>query len=143
MEKNKTKLSEEFLRKFKHRTEYLISETPKYRPLVTSNEEFDEVPILTNEAGEQEDADQDHHHQKGGAAARVEAALHAGIFDGELEALFVGVDRLVFCAVVHVDALDVLHQADAADVGHQDRDLEQAVHQVKRDGVGLQAQQPG
>jgi len=57
MEKNKAKLSEDFLRKFKYRTEYLISETPKYRPLVTSNEEFDEVPILTNEAGEQEDAE--------------------------------------------------------------------------------------
>jgi len=55
MENNKSKLSEEYLRKFKHRTEYLISETPKYRPLVTSNEEFDEVPML--EAGEQEDAE--------------------------------------------------------------------------------------
>jgi len=55
MENNKSKLSEEFLRKFKYRTEYLISETPKYRPLVTSNEEFDEVPVL--EVGDQEDAE--------------------------------------------------------------------------------------
>ena len=55
MENNKTNLSEEYLRKFKHRTEYLVSETPKYRPLVTSNEEFDDVPML--EAGEQEDAE--------------------------------------------------------------------------------------
>lgn len=57
MEKNIPKLSEEYLRKFNHRTGYLISETPKYRPLVSSNEEFDEVPVLTNEAGEQEDAE--------------------------------------------------------------------------------------
>jgi len=54
-DQKKTKLSEEYLRKFKHRTGYVISESPKYRPLVTSNEEFDEVPVLTNEAGEQED----------------------------------------------------------------------------------------
>jgi len=52
----KTGLSEEFLRKFKHRSGYVISESPKYRPLVTDNEEFDEIPALTNEAGEEEDA---------------------------------------------------------------------------------------
>jgi len=49
-------LSEEYLRKFRHRAGYVISETPKYRPLVGDNEEFDEVPAFTNEAGEQEDA---------------------------------------------------------------------------------------
>jgi len=49
-------LSEEYLRKFKHRSGYIISESPKYRPLVSDGEEFDEVPVLTNEAGEQEDA---------------------------------------------------------------------------------------
>ncbi len=52
----KTKLSEEYLRKFKHRAGYVINESPKYRPLVTDGEEFDEMPVLTNEAGEQEDA---------------------------------------------------------------------------------------
>lgn len=49
-------LSEEYLRKFKHRSGYVISESPKYRPLVSDGEQFDEVPVLTNEAGEQEDA---------------------------------------------------------------------------------------
>ena len=53
----KKNLSEEFLRKFKHRSEYVVNESPKYRPLVTDNEEFDEVPVLTNEAGDQEDAE--------------------------------------------------------------------------------------
>jgi len=48
-------LSEDYLRKFKHRAGYVVNETPKYRPLVGTNEEFDEVPVLTNEAGEQED----------------------------------------------------------------------------------------
>ena len=48
-------LSEE-IRKIKHRVGYKINESPRYRPLVSSNEEFDEVPVLTNEAGEQEDA---------------------------------------------------------------------------------------
>jgi len=52
----KVNLPEEYLRKFKHRSGYVISESPKYRPLVGANEEFDEVPVLTNEAGEQEDA---------------------------------------------------------------------------------------
>jgi hypothetical protein len=52
----KINLPEEYLRKFKHRAGYVISESPKYRPLVGANEEFDEIPVLTNEAGEQEDA---------------------------------------------------------------------------------------
>ena len=52
----KSNLSEEYLRKFKHRSGYVISESPKYRPLVTDNEEFDEIPMLTNEVGDQEDA---------------------------------------------------------------------------------------
>jgi hypothetical protein len=52
----KSGLSEEYLRKFKHRSGYVISESPKYRPLVTDNEEFDEIPMLTNEAGDEEDA---------------------------------------------------------------------------------------
>jgi len=53
----KSSLPEEYLRKFKHRAGYIINESPKYRPLVGANEEFDEVPVLTNEAGEQEDAE--------------------------------------------------------------------------------------
>ena len=52
----KTNLSEEYLRKFRHRAGYVISESPKYRPLVTDSEEFDEIPVLTNEAGDEEDA---------------------------------------------------------------------------------------
>jgi hypothetical protein len=53
----KSGLPEEYLRKFKHRSGYVISESPKYRPLVTDNEEFDEIPMLTNEVGDQEDAE--------------------------------------------------------------------------------------
>jgi len=49
----KSNLSEEYLRKFKHRSGYVISESPKYRPLVTDNEEFDEIPML--EVGDEED----------------------------------------------------------------------------------------
>ena len=52
----KTNISEEFLRKFKYRSEYVVNESPRYRPLVTDNEEFDEIPVLTNEVGDQEDA---------------------------------------------------------------------------------------
>lgn len=40
--------------KIKYRNNYVISESPRYRPLIGNNEEFDEVPKLTNEAGEQE-----------------------------------------------------------------------------------------
>jgi len=52
---NLISLSEE-IRKIKYRVDYKINETAKYRPLVGANEEFDEFPKLTNEAGEQEDA---------------------------------------------------------------------------------------
>lgn len=52
---NINNLSEE-IRKIKYRVDYKINETPKYRPLVGVNEEFDEIPQLTSEAGEQEDA---------------------------------------------------------------------------------------
>lgn len=55
-EKKKDILLEEHLRKIKHRFGYQINESPKYHPLISTNEEFDEVPALTNEAGEQEDA---------------------------------------------------------------------------------------
>jgi len=49
-------LLEEQLRKFKYRTEYKINESPRYRSLISTDEEFDNMPELTNEAGEQEDA---------------------------------------------------------------------------------------
>ena len=42
--KDKNLLSEEHLRKIKYRTGYKISESPRYRPLVNDNEEFDSVP---------------------------------------------------------------------------------------------------
>jgi len=56
-DEKKSKLIEEQLRKFKYRVDYKINETPKYRPLVNDGEEFDEIPVLTNEAGDQEDAE--------------------------------------------------------------------------------------
>ena len=52
----KLNLSEEYLRKFSHRIGYVINESPKYYPLVNDEEEFDSIPSLTNEAGDQEDA---------------------------------------------------------------------------------------
>jgi hypothetical protein len=51
----KSILFEEHLRKIKHHVDYKINESPRYRPLVGVDEEFDNLP-LTNEAGEQEDA---------------------------------------------------------------------------------------
>jgi hypothetical protein len=52
----KDKLFEEGLRKFKHRVGYTINESPRYRSLVGANDQFDEIPAITNEAGDQEDA---------------------------------------------------------------------------------------
>jgi len=52
----KDKLFEEGLKKFKHRVNYRVNESPRYRSLVGNNEQFDAIPALTNEAGEQEDA---------------------------------------------------------------------------------------
>ena len=50
---NLNNLSEE-IRKIKYRIGYKINESPRYRPLVGNNEEFDNIPALTNEAGDQE-----------------------------------------------------------------------------------------
>jgi hypothetical protein len=68
----KDKLHEEQLRKFKYRVGYKVNESPRYRPLVGANEQFDNLPDkvynvedgqavpsspnFTNEAGEQQDA---------------------------------------------------------------------------------------
>lgn len=54
--KNRISLDEQ-LRKIQYYTYYKINESPRYRPLVDSGEEFDEVPTLTNEAGDQEMAE--------------------------------------------------------------------------------------
>ena len=54
-DEKRNKFFEEGLKKFKYRVGYTINETPRYRSLVGTNEEFDEIP-LTNEAGDQEDA---------------------------------------------------------------------------------------
>jgi hypothetical protein len=56
MKNDKEKGLSEEIRKIKYRVDYKINESPKYRPLVSSNEEFDKVLVLTNEAGEEEDA---------------------------------------------------------------------------------------
>lgn len=55
---NKHNLSEEHIRKIKYRVGYNINESPKYRPIDMVSDEFDEIPSLTNEAGEQEDSPQ-------------------------------------------------------------------------------------
>jgi hypothetical protein len=71
-DKKKDKLFEEGLRKFKYRVGYTVNETPRYRPLIGANEQFDNLPTeiyntedgqpvpqtqsFTNEAGDQEDA---------------------------------------------------------------------------------------
>lgn len=52
---NKNLLFEEQLRMIKYRTNYVVNETPRYRPLVGVDEIFDEIPDVTNEAGEQPD----------------------------------------------------------------------------------------
>jgi len=52
----KQNLLDEQLKEFRHRVNYVINETPRYRSLMDTNEEFDEVPVVTNEAGDQEDA---------------------------------------------------------------------------------------
>ncbi len=74
-DEKKDKLFEEQLRKFKYRVDYKINETPRYRPLIGSNEQFDNLPTeiyntdsglpvpttptltgaLTNEAGDQQE----------------------------------------------------------------------------------------
>lgn len=55
-DENKIQLFEEELRKYKHRVGYKINESPKYRPLVGMEEVYDEMPVIANESGEQEDA---------------------------------------------------------------------------------------
>ncbi len=52
----KDNLLDEHLRKIKHHVNYKINESPRYRPLVSGDEQYDEIPTLTSEAGDQEDA---------------------------------------------------------------------------------------
>ena len=52
---NKSQLFEAELKKLMYRINYKISESPRYRPLVGIDEEFDDLP-MKNEAGDQEDA---------------------------------------------------------------------------------------
>lgn len=47
-------LSEEIL-KIKYRVNYKINETARYNPVIEANDEFDEMPIITNEVNDQED----------------------------------------------------------------------------------------
>jgi len=54
MEAKKSKLLEEQLRKIKYNYDYVVNESPKYRPLVEDGDEFDEVPLI--EVGDEEDA---------------------------------------------------------------------------------------
>jgi len=51
----KSEFLNEQLRKFKYRVDYIVNESPRYRPLVNDGEEFDNLP-MNNEAGDQEDA---------------------------------------------------------------------------------------
>lgn len=54
METKKSKLLEEQLRKIKYNYDYVVNESPKYRPLVEDGDEFDDVPLT--EVGDEEDA---------------------------------------------------------------------------------------
>jgi hypothetical protein len=53
MKKETNNLSNEHLDKIKHRIAYKINESARYRQLVNTDEEFDQIP-LTNEADEEE-----------------------------------------------------------------------------------------
>lgn len=44
-DEKKNNLFEEQLRKFKYRVDYKVNESPRYRPLVGTNEVFDEIPL--------------------------------------------------------------------------------------------------
>lgn len=55
VDNKKNILSEEHLRKIKYRFGYKINESARYRSLVNSGDEFDNIPEVTNEADEQPD----------------------------------------------------------------------------------------
>lgn len=75
---NVNNLSEE-IRKIKYHIDYKINETPKYRPLVGANEEFDEIPQLTNEAGEQENVPKPAGGATGVVSTNTNTPTNAGI----------------------------------------------------------------
>lgn len=54
MEAKKSNLLKEQIRKIKYNYDYVVNESPKYRPLVEDGDEFDDVPIT--EVGDEEDA---------------------------------------------------------------------------------------
>ena len=49
----KDKVFRDGLRNFKHRVNYRINESATYNRLISANEQFDEIPAITNEAGEE------------------------------------------------------------------------------------------
>ncbi|MFW6242751.1 MAG: hypothetical protein ACOC2W_01175 [bacterium] len=49
------KVNESHMDMIKYRMGYVINETPKYRPLVGDNEEYDDIPSISNDIEEQEE----------------------------------------------------------------------------------------
>jgi len=84
---------------------------------------------------EKQDRDQHQRQQECRPAAGMFQRKRRHVFRGERHVGLEGVDRLMFCAVIGEDALDVGDQADQPDVGHQDGQPHQPFDQVAPPGA--------
>ena len=82
-----------------------------------------------------DDGDDHHREQEVGAAAHVRRVELLRRLGGELDVVLVRGDRLVLGAVVHEDALDVLHLADEQQVAEEDAEAQRALGDVEPEAV--------
>src|SRR5450631_715682 len=94
----------------------------------------DERPELGDHRKDR-DADQHDDQQKAGAAARMQTAVTAHVFDRQFHSGLEGKDRFMFGSVVLEHPADVFHTRDAPDVEQEDDHADYAVHQVENDIV--------
>jgi len=87
------------------------------------------------EEGEDENGDEHDDQEERRAAARMEALELLCILRRQWKPCLEAEDRLVLCAVVLEDALNVLHARNAPDVGEKDKEAQEALGKVQKDGI--------
>ena len=85
--------------------------------------------------GKDDDADRHHEEEEGRSAAVVDARAGLCVFGGELHPPLEAGDGLMFGAVVHEHAADILHRGDGDDIQDKDDQPQPALREVVADGI--------
>ncbi len=86
---------------------------------------------------EHEDGQHEHEEHEAGAAARMKGGARARVIERQVQPVLVRVDDLVLSPVVLKYPPNLGYQRDAADIGHKNAELEDAVEQVKDKAVDV------